>query len=52
MREAFKWRAPSEVDDVLRIDCPFVGSEPAQRQTELRLLVAKPYIRASSAQLL
>src|SRR6185436_8480123 len=49
MREALGWRAPAEIDDVLRIDRRFLGGKPAQRQAELRLLVAKPYIRIERA---
>ena len=49
MRETLEWRAPAEIDDVFRIDRRFVGSKPAQRQAELRLLVAKPYIRVERA---
>src|SRR6185437_6901062 len=49
MREALEWRAPAEIDDVFRINRRFLGGKPAQRQAELRLLVAKPYIRIERA---
>ena len=49
MREAFDRRAPAEIDDMFRVGRRLMGSQPAQRQAKLRLLVAESYIRVQRA---